>query len=74
MAVAATALGMEHTESGTSLAGNVSVALQQVVGLAQTTSDSVRAISNVLLIGALGRPVLKELRRFQARFHVQLAD
>lgn len=43
--VAATALGMEHTESGTSLAGNVSVALQQVVGLAQTTSDSVRAIS-----------------------------
>ncbi len=36
--------------------------------------DSVRAISNVLLIGALGRPVLKELRRFQARFHVQLAD
>ncbi|MFN8501264.1 ECF transporter S component [Kouleothrix sp.] len=29
-----------------------------------------RALTNVLLIGALGRPVLKELRRFQRRFHV----
>lgn len=32
--------------------------------------DSLRALTNVLLIGALGRPVLKELRRFQRRFHV----
>ena len=31
--------------------------------------DSVRAISNVALIATLGGPVLKELRRFQARFH-----
>lgn len=30
--------------------------------------DSARAIGNALLILALGRPVLKELRRFQARF------
>jgi energy-coupling factor transport system substrate-specific component len=34
--------------------------------------DSVRAIGNVLLIAALGRPVLKELRRFHARFQFQL--
>lgn len=33
--------------------------------------DSVRALMNVLLIAALGRPVLKELRRFQARFHFE---
>ena len=32
--------------------------------------DSLRALTNVLLIGALGRPVLKELRRFQQRFQV----
>ena len=31
--------------------------------------DSVRAISNVALIATLSGPVLKELRRFQARFH-----
>lgn len=31
--------------------------------------DSVRAIGNVVLIAALGRVVLKELRRFQRRFH-----
>lgn len=30
--------------------------------------DSLRAIGNVLLIAALGKPVLKELRRFKARF------
>lgn len=30
--------------------------------------DSVRAIGNVVLIVLLGRPVLKELRRFKARF------
>jgi energy-coupling factor transport system substrate-specific component len=36
--------------------------------------DSVRAITNVVLIAALGRPVLKELRRFQSRFHFQVAE
>ena len=30
--------------------------------------DSTRAIGNVVLILALGRAVLKELRRFKARF------
>lgn len=34
--------------------------------------DSLRAIANVALIAALGRPVLKELRRFQARFHFEV--
>ncbi|MBL8953876.1 MAG: methyl-accepting chemotaxis protein [Myxococcaceae bacterium] len=43
--VGATGRGMEHTESGTALAGAVSSSLQSVVGLAQSTSDSVRAIS-----------------------------
>jgi methyl-accepting chemotaxis protein len=43
--VGATGRGMEHTESGTSLAGAVREALQSVVALAQSTSDSVRAIS-----------------------------
>jgi methyl-accepting chemotaxis protein len=43
--VAATERGMEHTESGTALATAVSQSLQSVVGLAQSTSDSVRAIS-----------------------------
>ncbi|MBK9712147.1 MAG: ECF transporter S component [Kouleothrix sp.] len=33
--------------------------------------DSLRAIANVVLIAALGRVVLKELRRFQARFHFE---
>jgi len=36
--------------------------------------DSLRALANVVLIAALGRPVLKELRRFQARFHFEIAD
>ena len=36
---------MEHTESGTALAGAVAQSLSQVVQLAQNTSDSVRAIS-----------------------------
>jgi energy-coupling factor transport system substrate-specific component len=36
--------------------------------------DSIRAIVNVVLIAALGRPVLKELRRFQARFHFEIGD
>ncbi len=31
--------------------------------------DALRAITNVVLIAALGGPILKELRRFQARFH-----
>ncbi len=43
--VGATGRGMEHTESGTALAGAVSHALESVVALAQSTSDSVRAIS-----------------------------
>jgi energy-coupling factor transport system substrate-specific component len=33
--------------------------------------DSLRAIANVVLIAALGRTVLKELRRFQTRFHFE---
>lgn len=33
--------------------------------------DSLRAITNVILIAALGRPILKELRRFQTRFHFE---
>jgi energy-coupling factor transport system substrate-specific component len=36
--------------------------------------DSLRAIGNVVLIGALGRVVLKELRRFQRRFHFEVAE
>lgn len=36
--------------------------------------DSVRAISNVVLIATLGRVVVKELRRFQMRFHFTNAD
>ncbi len=43
--VGATARGMEHTASGTELATSVSQALESVVALAQSTSDSVRAIS-----------------------------
>jgi methyl-accepting chemotaxis protein len=43
--VDATDRGMEHTESGTALAGAVAGSLSQVVQLAQQTSDSVRAIS-----------------------------
>jgi methyl-accepting chemotaxis protein len=43
--VSATDRGMEHTESGTALAGAVAQSLSQVVQLAQQTSDSVRAIS-----------------------------
>jgi energy-coupling factor transport system substrate-specific component len=34
--------------------------------------DSLRAIGNAALIAALGRPVLKELRRFHARFEFSL--
>lgn len=34
--------------------------------------DSLRAIANVVLIAALGRPVLKELRRFRTRFHFEV--
>ena len=33
--------------------------------------DSLRAITNVVLIAALGGPVLKELRRFQSRFQFE---
>lgn len=39
--------------------------------------DSLRAISNVVLIAALSGPVVKELRRFQARFsfeHVEISS
>jgi energy-coupling factor transport system substrate-specific component len=36
--------------------------------------DSIRAITNVVLIAALGRTVLKELRRFQTRFHFAVDD
>jgi methyl-accepting chemotaxis protein len=43
--VTATARGMEHTQSGTALAGAVADSLSKVVELAQHTSDSVRAIS-----------------------------
>jgi methyl-accepting chemotaxis protein len=43
--VVATARGMEHTQSGTALAGAVADSLSKVVELAQHTSDSVRAIS-----------------------------
>ena len=35
--------------------------------------DALRAVSNVVLILLLGRPVLKELRRFQARFQFEAA-
>jgi energy-coupling factor transport system substrate-specific component len=35
--------------------------------------DSLRALGNVALILALGRPVLKELRRFKARFEFSVA-
>jgi energy-coupling factor transport system substrate-specific component len=34
--------------------------------------DSLRAIANVVLIATLGRPVLKELRRFQSRFQFDI--
>lgn len=37
-------------------------------GLTSFAWDSLRALGNALLIVALGRPVLKELRRFRARF------
>ena len=43
--VGATARGMEHAASGTELATSVSQSLESVVALAQSTSDSVRAIS-----------------------------
>jgi energy-coupling factor transport system substrate-specific component len=33
--------------------------------------DSLRAITNVVLIAALGGPILKELRRFQTRFQFE---
>lgn len=36
--------------------------------------DSLRALANVVLIAALGGPVLKELRRFQARFQFARSD
>jgi len=36
--------------------------------------DSLRAIANVVLIGALGRVVLKEPRRFRTRFHFEARD
>lgn len=36
--------------------------------------DSLRALANVVLIGALGRVVLKELRRFRVRFHFETAE
>jgi energy-coupling factor transport system substrate-specific component len=36
--------------------------------------DSLRALTNVVLIATLGRVVLKELRRFQTRFHFEVAD
>jgi energy-coupling factor transport system substrate-specific component len=48
--------------------------LQRYVAFYALTSfawDSVRAIGNVLLIAALGQPVLKELRRFYARFQFE---
>lgn len=43
--VGATTRGLEHTASGTELASSVSQSLESVVALAQSTSDSVRAIS-----------------------------
>ena len=36
--------------------------------------DSLRAIGNLLLIAALGRPILKELRRFKARFQFEVGE
>lgn len=36
--------------------------------------DSLRAVGNAALLLALGRPVLKELRRFKARFEFTLAN
>ena len=33
--------------------------------------DSLRAVGNVLLLAVLGRPILKELRRFRARFEFE---
>jgi energy-coupling factor transport system substrate-specific component len=36
--------------------------------------DSLRALGNLLLIAALGRPILKELRRFRARFAFEIGE
>lgn len=36
--------------------------------------DSLRAIGNALLIAALGRPILKELRRFRQRFQFEVVS
>jgi energy-coupling factor transport system substrate-specific component len=36
--------------------------------------DSLRAIGNALLLAALGRPILKELRRFKQRFQFEVVS
>ena len=36
--------------------------------------DSLRGIGNVVCIALLGGPVLKELRRFQQRFHFETVE
>lgn len=41
-------------------------------GITSLAWDSVRAIGNVVLLAALGKPVLKELRRFRDRFQFTL--
>ncbi|MBX0327117.1 ECF transporter S component, partial [Oscillochloris sp. ZM17-4] len=41
-------------------------------GVTSFAWDSLRAIGNVLLVAALGRPILKELRRFKARFQFEV--
>lgn len=41
-------------------------------GVTSFAWDSLRAIGNLLLIAALGRPILKELRRFKSRFQFEV--
>jgi energy-coupling factor transport system substrate-specific component len=55
---------------GLGLAGT----LQRYVAFYAATSlawDALRALGNLLLIAALGRPILKELRRFRDRFQFE---
>jgi energy-coupling factor transport system substrate-specific component len=63
--------GVLHWQPGLGLAET----LRRYWAFYVTTSlawDSLRAIANVVLIATLGRPVLKELRRFQSRFQFDI--
>ncbi len=64
-------------ELGWTPGSGLSATLRQYATFYLITSlawDAVRAIGNAALIALLGRPVLKELRRFRARFWFTVAE